>query len=286
MITYDNGKVFNTKSYSDNTRRMESIAGNLEMEDEVRITWRYESDAEIFQLICLVRDLKDVIKDCAISLFLPYLPYARTDRVETRHDIFTLKYFAEVINSLDFDSVYVLDAHSDVSVALIDRCYNISPISYIKDYIKESGLDYEKDVLVFPDAGSFKRLGKFLRFKNTVVGMKSRDWETGEISSLSLAGNIPEGSKVLFVDDICSKGDTALRVLSLAKRQGAGDCYCFFSHTEEVMFNSKLLTCRIVKSIATTDSLFTDTTVKQLETLCERVNVDLHVFRLNYNKEY
>lgn len=280
MITYDNGKFFNTRCFTDGTKRMDSIACNLDVEDEVQIVWKYTGDSEIFDLICLVKDLRDTIIGCEISLFMPYLPYARMDRVEKNKDIFTLKYFAEVINSLNFDRVYVFDAHSDVSVALIDRCVNISPIDYITKYINECGLDYENDVLVLPDAGSFRRLGKLLKFKNVVVGMKSRDWESGKINSLELVGNIPEGSRVLFVDDICSKGDTACKVLSLAKRKGAGDCYCFFSHIERTFFDSKLITGGLVHSVAVTDSMQPSSGIESIKEVCKRFNVDFHAFKL------
>ncbi len=50
-----------------------------------------------------------------VSLDMPYIPNARQDRVKGENDVFTLKYFAEFINSLDFDRVFVLDPRSNVS---------------------------------------------------------------------------------------------------------------------------------------------------------------------------
>ena len=46
---------------------------------------------------------------------MPYIPNARKDRAHREKDVFTLKYFANIINSLNFDNVYVLNPHSNVS---------------------------------------------------------------------------------------------------------------------------------------------------------------------------
>ena len=56
-----------------------------------------------------------------IELNMPYIPNARQDRVKAAEDVFTLKYFAQMINSLGFSKVTVLDPHSYVSEALVDH---------------------------------------------------------------------------------------------------------------------------------------------------------------------
>ena len=38
---------------------------------------------------------------------MPYISNARKDRAHREKDVFTLKYFANIINSLNFDNVYV-----------------------------------------------------------------------------------------------------------------------------------------------------------------------------------
>ena len=83
-----------------------------------KITWLYESDDELFSLICLTRNLQDNGRT-DIDLYMPYIPHARQDRVHDFRDVFTLKYFCEIINSLNFTTVIVLDPHSDVSYDII-----------------------------------------------------------------------------------------------------------------------------------------------------------------------
>ncbi len=49
------------------------------------------------------------------------------DRVKNSDEVFTLKYFAEFINDLKFDTVEVGDPHSNVSTMLIDNISIIEP---------------------------------------------------------------------------------------------------------------------------------------------------------------
>ena len=92
----------------------EDIVLNYSGLDEITLTWLYDDNEELVSLIFLVKHIRDSgIKD--INLKLPYIPNARQDRVKTDEDVFTLKYFADVINWLEFKSVEVLDPHSSVS---------------------------------------------------------------------------------------------------------------------------------------------------------------------------
>lgn len=100
------------------------------------IRWMYDNDAECMQLWYLVKHLKSA-GNPLLYLEMPYIPNARMDRVKNRDEVFTLKWFAEFINSLGFESVKVLDPHSNVAMALINRAetmYLNRRVSYFKNY--------------------------------------------------------------------------------------------------------------------------------------------------------
>lgn len=99
------------------------------------IRWMYDNDAECMQLWYLVKHLKSA-GNPLLYLEMPYIPNARMDRVKNRDEVFTLKWFAEFINSLGFESVKVLDPHSNVAMALINRAETIkwSPASQLPEY--------------------------------------------------------------------------------------------------------------------------------------------------------
>ena len=75
-----------------------------------------------------------------MNLVLPFVPNARMDRTHSSKEVFTLKYFAEVINSLEFASVTVLDPHSVVSEALIDRVVIKTPAKNIEKVLEKIGV--------------------------------------------------------------------------------------------------------------------------------------------------
>ena len=69
--------------------------------------------------------------DSKIYLIMPYVPYARQDRAMVKGDAFSLKVFANLLNSLKFDCVEITDPHSDVTPALID---NVNVVEQHKCY--------------------------------------------------------------------------------------------------------------------------------------------------------
>lgn len=60
------------------------------------IEWFFESMEEMSAIIYLTQYCKD--HGTKIYLDMPYVPDARMDRVKKRKEIFTLKYFAQIIN--------------------------------------------------------------------------------------------------------------------------------------------------------------------------------------------
>lgn len=220
------------------------------------IEWRYENDRELVTLIYLTKHLNahGINK---IKLFMPYIPNARQDRVKSNEDVFTLKYFAQVINSLNFESVTVLDPHSIVSEALIDRLVVQSPKENVRrvigDIIRMEGTE---PVMFYPDEGASKRYSGMVTLPYA-FGIKKRDWKTGTILGLDVSGNLEEikGKSVLIVDDICSKGGTFLFAAKKLKELGAVHIYLYISHCEKTILSGELITSGLIQSIYTTDSI-------------------------------
>lgn len=224
------------------------------------IHWHYENDAELFKLICLVKTMREMYKGVRIDLFMPYLPNARQDRVKNPEDVFTLKYFCEIINSLEFDTVFVTDVHSNVGLALLDRIREIKPWDYINRAIHKIPVDREL-VLFYPDEGAMKRYSSALNLP-FAFGAKRRNWETGMIEGLDLMGNVEaiNGKDVLIIDDICSKGGTFYHSAKALKEAGAANIYLYVTHCENTIHEGELLKKdSLIKEIFTTDSILTKT---------------------------
>lgn len=223
---------------------------------ENRIYWKFENNEELVTLYYLTRSLQDK-GYTHLELVMPYLPNARQDRVKQEEDIFTLKYFCEVINGLHFRKVHVLDPHSDVSCALLEHMVKMPILPYIKEAIRQSGVQVEKDILFYPDSGSQKRYSEMITFPNA-FGIKRRNWETGQIEGLDVAGYIPtQPFDVLIIDDISSFGGTFYFSAQKLKALGARHIYLYVSHCENSILKGKLMDGDLITHIYTTDSLFT-----------------------------
>lgn len=224
----------------------------------IQLSWKYENEAELPVLIYLTENLKDRYPHLRLRLYMPYLPNARMDRTYKPSEVFTLKYFCSVINSLGFDKVSVLDVHSNVGVALLDRCESISPNKYIAQMLLECGFDPDRDYLFFPDEGSCKRysgLQAITECKNIGFGIKKRDWDTGKILGLNAVGPDPKGKRVFIIDDICAYGGTVYYSAEKLKELSCEDINVFFTHCENSIAKGKLFSCGMIKGIYTTNSL-------------------------------
>ncbi len=252
-----NGKIFEVEYFPDRTQRLKLMSAQG---DKVTITWNYENDSELFTVISLAKGYKNIGK--RIFLKMPYIPNARMDRVKSDSEVFTLKIFCELINQLGFENVSVLDAHSNVSLALLDNVHQMD----IADIIKRAALDkLPKDtILYFPDEGSKKRHAEIFPDYKYVIGMKMRDWNTGEIQGLDIIANgvdIKEKT-VLMVDDIISYGGSMYYSALKLKELGAKDIYAYATHTELSVLDEnkgtliKLLNDGTVKKLFTTDSIY------------------------------
>ena len=216
----------------------------------VSIEWFYEDDSELFTIICLAKKVRRKI------LYLPYIPHARQDRVKDKSDTFTLKYFAEVINSLGFEHVHVLDPHSNVSAALIDRVVIENPYRHVVEVMER--VHCRDLVMFYPDEGASKRYADIIN-KPYAFGMKKRDWHTGKIQGLDVIDNGIDlkDKTILIIDDICSRGGTFYHSAKKLKELGVANIYLYVTHCENTILEGEVLTSGLVEKVFTTNSIFT-----------------------------
>lgn len=270
-----NGKEVEVNHYPDKTQLLKIGLNKLNFyEKSFTIRWRYENDEECMTLWYIVNHIrahKNI--NFPINLSLMYIPNARMDRVKKDDEVFTLKYFAQFINSMNFNCVYVFDPHSYVSEALFDRIYkkNLS-FDYIwRWFEKKDNIDLENVMLYFPDDGAYKRYKDIFTGDNILYGKKNRDWDTGKILGLTVhdknGNEVPnysiENKTILMIDDIISYGGTLAYSADKLHELGAAHIYAYGTHTENSVLDEekgtliKRLENGIVDRLFTTDSLYT-----------------------------
>lgn len=261
-----NGEPVNIEKFPDGTPRINLDILKIEAYKGSRVfyflvEWFYQNDAEMFYLMLVKKHIDRHFSDVDCYLSMPYIPNARMDRVKNDDEVFTLKYFCDFINSLNFSRVYVLDAHSDVSTALLNNCENDNPRDYIKDAIRQISDDI---MLYFPDAGAAKRYSDLFPDIAYCYGEKKRDWKTGKILGLEIRNNGIDltGKTVLMIDDIISYGGSLFYSANALKEAGADKVYAYATHTENSVLDRekgtliKSLEDNTVERLFTTDSLF------------------------------
>ena len=175
-------------------------------------------------------------------------------RVKNADEVFTLKWFAEFINTLDFDDVLVDDPHSNVSAALLDRVKVYDAQPHIQKALDK--LDDKNVLLCYPDEGAAKRYSSQAG-REYVFCIKHRDWRTGKIERLELTS--PEkvtDRNVLIVDDICSRGGTFTFTAKALKEAGANEVYLYVTHCENTIHSGTVLTDGLISRVFTTDSIY------------------------------
>lgn len=200
-------------------------------DDQVRLNIRLNSSDDVMNL-CLAVDALRNMSVNYIEVFIPYIPYARQDRVMVPGEPLSIKVFANILNSLHLNKVIVFDAHSDVSVALLNNCKNTANYEMVKALLKKFNLsDF---VLVSPDLGAYKKIDKLaqqLSYKGEIVtGIKVRDLSTGQIIKSDVNADDLKGKACLIVDDICDGGRTFIELAAVLKEKHAGELYFIASH--------------------------------------------------------
>jgi ribose-phosphate pyrophosphokinase len=148
-------------------------------------------------------------------LVLPCVPGGRQDRTNDSGDyLFTLRTVADAINARRFPSVTVIDPHSDVTPALIERCAVAAPV------LGTARLDRSYVGVIAPDCGATRRAA---RIASEIGVPLYHAWKTRDVSTGRLAGfgceDLPPGLH-LIADDLCDGGGTFIGLAQAIANQG------------------------------------------------------------------
>ena len=136
-----------------------------------------DSDS-LMALLLLTDAVRRHYGDPAIDLVCPYLPYARQDRVAYPGEALSAAVACRLLNAQGYRSVEVWDAHSDVSLALLDRVRHRPASDFAVPIVAA------RDVIVAPDQGAVKRAAGCARLAGATLvhAEKTRSTDTGAIT--------------------------------------------------------------------------------------------------------
>ncbi len=215
----------------------------------IQIRSRLNTFQDLELIICATKSLREFdVKN--IHLYTPYLMGARSDRkFQEGGNNYLKDVICPIINSLNFESVTVLDPHSHVLEACLNNfkkednfellewsLANITKENYkdrptqiqkISDYLN-------KCILVSPDAGASHKIYKLaeqIGYKGDIITCtKERDKE-GKLSNINVPIGITHINKdLVIIDDICDGGRTFINIAKSIKGRHDGKIYLIVTH--------------------------------------------------------
>ena len=196
---------------------------------DVKMVARIRTFRDLELIIAANQALRELAVS-TVSLYVPYFMGARSDRKFREGGVNYLKHvICPVINSQKFNTVLVLDPHSDVLEACLDNYDKVSNFTVVKNALADidnhNGAQ-DRICLVSPDGGALKKIydvAEEFYLPNIVTAIKHRDIMTGKITRTEVP-NLPisignERMKFVIVDDICDGGRTFIELAKAIKEQ-------------------------------------------------------------------
>ena len=183
---------------------------------------------ELFMMISAVKRMGAI----KIILVIPYLAYARQDKIFRPGETQFADVILQIIDSLRIDELYVVDVHAPevLKELVVNKVINIDSMKILADYIKSLGA--KEIVVVSPDKGAIDRSKAFAKHFGEDVQVdvfeKKRDVKTGDIT---MTGQLSlENKDVVISDDIIATGGTMATAIKLSKKSGANKIYVVATH--------------------------------------------------------
>lgn len=219
--------------------------------EEVLIVSRIETAHDTFRLL-LATDACRRSGAKKISVFIPYLPYARQDRQCRPGEAFSLEVFADILNAQNYERVIVYDPHSTVATALIPNMVTITNHQFVTQVLK----DKHGYLLVSPDKGAsvkIEEVAKAIGYTDRIVQCSKHRIPGSTIDTIEIPEGNFGGKDLYIIDDICDGGATFTKLADVLRLRNAGKINLIVSHG---IFSKgvEALTSHGIDHIFTTDS--------------------------------
>lgn len=174
--------------------------------------------------------------DAELVLEIPYMPYARQDRVCAPGEAFSLAVMSRIVGNMYHDELVTWDIHSDVLNNPSKLPYSTVPFTNVPaaEFVKK--ITFKRTpVVVIPDKGAKIRAMQAAEAIGamTIQAEKIRNPDTGEITGTSVEPNVPgcfNGMDLLIVDDICDGGRTFTELAKVLRPLTDGKIMLYVTH--------------------------------------------------------
>jgi len=195
------------------------LLSNVDGRETVVIQSTRNSD-DLIELFLLLDALQEYKASKVIAL-VPYLAYARQDKVFLEGEALSAKTILKLIHELA-DGIITVNCHFLDQAG--DAIYhgmevkNIDAFPLLAEYFRDILHD---PILIAPDKGSLRYAEQAAEYMNCKFNHLSKLRLSGEEVSFEEKNLGVEGKDVLILDDMISTGGTILKAAKLIREQGA-----------------------------------------------------------------
>ena len=245
------------------------------------------SSDDVMDLLLIENALRHAFaQDLEINLELPYLPYARQDRVCAEGQAFSLEVMASLLKLMRIKRLLTWDCHSEKGGALTEAS-NIKPATIIQSDIALSNLLQQPDsVLVCPDKGAVARceaIRQTLGLGEMVLCQKQRDPKTGNIVKTEVLSEDLTGRTAIITDDICDGGYTFIKIAEQLRAKHAERIVLYVTHG---IFSKGLAVFDgLIDEVITTNSLPQTTPSKLSRAIAPQTTLRIINYKYNFGAQ-
>jgi ribose-phosphate pyrophosphokinase len=211
-------------------------------------------DTRLIQL-ALIADVAKRHGAKKVTAVVPYLAYARQDRVFLQGEAISINTVANMLKVAGIDSLITVNVHqAKVLEKFPFPAKTLSAISLLAEYFKKKG--FEKAFALAPDDGALWLAEEAKSVLNGECGYleKHRDLYTGQVTTEKKKLDV-RGKTVIIFDDIISTGGTIASAAKIMKEAGADKVYAACVHPLLIGDAEKRILESGVKEIVGTDSI-------------------------------
>jgi ribose-phosphate pyrophosphokinase len=219
--------VFKTYPDGESYIRLE---GKVQNEEVIIVqTTSPPQDTRLMQL-ALIADAAKRHGAEKITAVVPYLAYARQDKVFLQGEAISIEAVARMLKVAGIDSLLTVNVHQAKVLAKFPfPAKTISAIPLLAEHFKKEGL--EKAFALAPDYGALWLVEEAKMILGDECGCleKHRDLYTGQITMKKKTFNV-NGKTVIIFDDVISTGGTVASAAKIMRELGADKVYAACVH--------------------------------------------------------
>ncbi|MDD3793512.1 MAG: ribose-phosphate diphosphokinase [Candidatus Gracilibacteria bacterium] len=195
---------------------------------EITYIGDFSKPEDLFINFAAIRGIIDYYAD-KVRVILPYFPVGTMERIETKGEIATAKYFADIMSLLPSGreaktSIHIFDIHALVERFLFDSRQVNAEIHTAMSLLKEEIIG---KTIVFPDDGAKKRFGRDFENFDVIVCGKVRE---NDKRIIQIKEGDPNGKDVIIIDDLIQTGGTIKETADKLRNLGAKSVSAYATH--------------------------------------------------------